>query len=49
MKEFKSALYPNRTPSPLDYENFDPSHPFAPYTNTCHMGFDSQLGGDFGQ
>jgi hypothetical protein len=67
IKEVKSALYPNRTPSPLgseeresnpptpfeqryaNYENFDPSHPFAPYTNTSHMGFDSQLGGDFGQ
>jgi hypothetical protein len=32
-----------------NYENFDPSHPFAPYTSTSHMGFDSQLGGDFGQ
>jgi hypothetical protein len=32
-----------------NYENFDPSHPFAPYANTSHMGFDSQLGGDFGQ
>jgi hypothetical protein len=32
-----------------NYENFDPSHPFAPYASTPHMGFDSQLGGDFGQ
>jgi hypothetical protein len=32
-----------------NYENFDPSHPFAPYASTSHMGFDSQLGGDFGQ
>jgi hypothetical protein len=31
-----------------NYENFDPSHPFAPYASTSHMGFDSQLGGDFG-
>jgi hypothetical protein len=33
----------------VNYENFDPSHPFAPYSSTSHMGFDSQLGGDFGQ
>jgi hypothetical protein len=32
-----------------NYENFDPSHPFAPYASTSHMGFDSQLGGDFSQ
>jgi hypothetical protein len=32
-----------------NYENFDPSHPFAPYASTSHMGFDSQLGDDFGQ
>jgi hypothetical protein len=32
-----------------NYENFDPSHPFAPYVSTSHMGFDYQLGGDFGQ
>jgi hypothetical protein len=31
-----------------NYENFDPSHPFAPCA-TSHMGFDSQFGGDFGQ
>jgi hypothetical protein len=31
------------------YENFDPSHPFAPYASIYHMGFNSQLGGDFGQ
>jgi hypothetical protein len=31
------------------YENFDPLLPFAPYASTSHMGFDSQLGGDFGQ
>jgi hypothetical protein len=33
----------------VNYENFDLSHPFAPYASTSHMGFDSQLGGDFGQ
>jgi hypothetical protein len=33
--------YPN-------YENFDPSHPCAPYASSSQMGFDSQLGGDFG-
>jgi hypothetical protein len=33
----------------VNYENFDPSHPFAPCTSTSHMVFDSQLGGDFGQ
>jgi hypothetical protein len=67
MKEVKSALYLNMTPSPLGsekresnpptpfeqrytiYENFDLSHPFAPYASTSHMGFDSQLGGDFEQ
>jgi hypothetical protein len=32
-----------------NYENFNPSHPFAPYASTSHMGFDSQLGGDIGQ
>jgi hypothetical protein len=32
-----------------NYDNFDPSHPFDPYVSTSHMGFDSQLGGDFGQ
>jgi hypothetical protein len=32
-----------------NYENFDRSHPFAPYASTSHMGFDFQLGGDFGQ
>jgi hypothetical protein len=32
-----------------NYENFDPSHPFAPYASTSHVGFDSQLDGDFGQ
>jgi hypothetical protein len=32
-----------------NYENFDLSHPFASYDSTSHMGFDSQLGGDFGQ
>jgi AraC-like DNA-binding protein len=32
-----------------NYENFDPSHPFTPYASTSLMGFDSQLGGDFGQ
>jgi hypothetical protein len=32
-----------------NYENFDPLHPFALYASTSHMGFDSQLGGDFGQ
>jgi hypothetical protein len=30
------------------YESFDPSQPFAPYAGTSHMGFLSQLGGDFG-
>jgi hypothetical protein len=67
IKEVKSVLYPNKTPSPAgseqresnpptpfeqryaNYKNFDPSHPFAPYASTSHMGFDSQLGGDFGQ
>jgi hypothetical protein len=33
----------------VNYDNFDPSHPFAPYASTSHMGFNSQLGGDFGQ
>jgi hypothetical protein len=33
----------------VNYETFDPSHPLAPYVSTSHMGFDSQLGGDFGQ
>jgi hypothetical protein len=32
----------------VNYENIDPSHPFAPYASTSHMGFDSQLGDDFG-
>jgi hypothetical protein len=32
-----------------NYENFNPSHPFAPYASTSYMGFDSQLGGDIGQ
>jgi hypothetical protein len=32
-----------------NYGNFDPSHPFAPYASTSHMGFDSQLRDDFGQ
>jgi hypothetical protein len=32
-----------------NYENFDPSHPFAPYASTSHVGFNSQLDGDFGQ
>jgi hypothetical protein len=32
-----------------NYENFDPSHRFAPYSSISHMGFDSQLGDDFGQ
>jgi hypothetical protein len=32
----------------VNYENFDPLHPFAPYDSTSHMGFDSQLSGDFG-
>jgi hypothetical protein len=67
MNEVKKALYPNKTPSLLgfeeresnpaipfekryvNYENFDLSHPFAPYASTSHMGFDSQLGDDFGQ
>jgi hypothetical protein len=31
------------------YENFDPSQSFAPYASTSHMGFNSQLGGAFGQ
>jgi hypothetical protein len=44
----------SNSPTPFDqryanYENFDPSHPFAPYVSTSHMGFDSQLGGSFGQ
>jgi hypothetical protein len=33
----------------VNYENFDPLHPFSPYASTSHMGFDSQLDGDFGQ
>jgi hypothetical protein len=32
-----------------NYENFDLSHPFAPYSSTAHMRFDSQFGGNFGQ
>jgi hypothetical protein len=44
----------SNSPTPFEqryanYENFDPSHPFAPNASTSHMGFDSQLGGDFGQ
>jgi hypothetical protein len=44
----------SNSPTPFEqryanYENFDPSHPFAPYASTSHMGFDSQLGGHFGQ
>jgi hypothetical protein len=44
----------SNTPTPFkqryaNYENFDPSHPFAPYTSTSHRGFDSRLGDDFGQ
>jgi hypothetical protein len=44
----------SNSPTPFDqryanYENFDPSNPFAPYVSTSHMGFDSQLGGYFGQ
>jgi hypothetical protein len=36
----------SNTPTPFEqryanYENFDPSHPFAPYASTSHMGFDS--------
>jgi hypothetical protein len=31
------------------YESFDPSQPFAHYAGTSHMGFHSQLGGDFRQ
>jgi hypothetical protein len=31
------------------YESFGPSQPFAPYAGSSHMGFHSQLGGDFGQ
>jgi hypothetical protein len=31
-----------------NYKNFDPSYPFTLYASTSHMGFDSQLGGDFG-
>jgi hypothetical protein len=31
-----------------NYEDFDPSHLFAPYASTSHMEFDSQFGGDFG-
>jgi hypothetical protein len=31
------------------YKSFDPSQPFAHYAGTSHMGFHSQLGGDFGQ
>jgi hypothetical protein len=33
----------------VNYENFDSSHPFAPYASSSHMGFDSQFGDDFGQ
>jgi hypothetical protein len=43
----------SNSPTPFEqrygnYENIDPSHPFAPYASTSHMGFDSQLGSDFG-
>jgi hypothetical protein len=31
-----------------NYEEFEHSYPFAPYASTSHMGFDSQLSGDFG-
>jgi hypothetical protein len=30
------------------YESFDLSQPFVPYSSTSHMGFGSQLGGNFG-
>jgi hypothetical protein len=61
MKEVKSTMYPNRTPSPsgseesssnpptpfeqryANYENFDPSHSFAPYASTSHMGLTLSL------
>jgi hypothetical protein len=44
----------SNSPTPFEqrytnYENFDPSHPFAPYASISHMGFDSHLGDDFGQ
>jgi hypothetical protein len=44
----------SKPPTPFEqryanYENFDPSHPFAPYASTSHMRFDSQLIDDFGQ
>jgi hypothetical protein len=44
----------SNTPTPFEqcyanYENFDPSHPSAPYVSTSQMVFDSQLGGNFGQ
>jgi hypothetical protein len=60
MNVVKKALYPNKTTSPpsseereinpptrfeqryANYENIDP------YASTSHMGFESQLGGDFG-
>jgi hypothetical protein len=31
------------------YESFDPSQSFAHFAGTSHMGFHSQLGGDFGR
>jgi hypothetical protein len=31
------------------HENVDPSQSFGPYASSSHMGFDSQLGGVFGQ
>jgi hypothetical protein len=37
------------TPFEQQYESFDPSQPFAPYSSTTQMRFDSQLSGDFGQ
>jgi hypothetical protein len=51
---FSSEERESNTPTPFEqryanYENFDPSHPFAPYASTSHMRFDSQLGDDFGQ
>jgi hypothetical protein len=33
----------------VGYETFDPSQSFGPYASSSHMGFDSQLGGVFGQ
>jgi hypothetical protein len=61
MKELKKVLYPNKTPSPpgsderesnpptpFEQPSLNPT-PFAPYASTSHIGFDSQLGGDFDQ